>query len=637
MNSAQLSPSRTPDPPANAKPVNGDATNVSAHDDVDPPATPPGVKIHQLIGLAHAMHKVVCLVCFATRPKTAPYCLECGAASPGGDQPSSRHSLLGDENVTPSVALQNGDLGVPLNTPVASIHQAPGSAPCSDAEPADMSSNTSQGPVATMDQLLVIDTKAHSAVLSSQEENGQLEAAVSSDAPDTDPISSSDLADLLALACAMRKVVCLRCHAMNFQGEVVCVKCGASFAVPTSDLPLQGASSSAEVVLVVPNPVVESASNDNIHGRVRTVCRTCFATAAAGNTFCIECGENLSLSVTSPETKSTPVLAPSAVVEPEVAVEVATTTGSNHSNEHGDMGPRQGDNINAASKSPDGGTRPADVIGGQVHPDDGSANNNAPPPPDVPSSSKLHADTIVYGATIVLRGFVPPSGDNDGSATFNKPEGFCPVAFRPLVSTGFGKSNEPVLTLVQANDCPLPLAQFVVYVMLPPPGDKNARLGKTSVHFLQKVVLAIAPSVAGDPTHSLPGGVNDFIGTRPRLQPDHAGPTKGELHVMFVQTDHPTSTQKLATGMANITIRVVDSNRLRETYTAQDVGFCVAAGGKSSPLVVGHEKSLMEFAKKVHPSALTFRVERVKDARQSISPSLATEQQPGGTAEQALG
>ncbi|RHZ29944.1 hypothetical protein DYB37_012623, partial [Aphanomyces astaci] len=97
---------------------------------------------------------------------------------------------------------------------------------------------------------------------------------------------------------------------------------------------------------------------------------------------------------------------------------------------------------------------------------------------------------------------------------------------------------------------------------LPPPGDKNARLGKTSVHFLQKVVLAIAPS---------------------------------------------------------------------------DVGFCVAAGGKSSPLVVGHEKSLMEFAKKVHPSALTFRVERFKDARQSISPSPATEQQPGGTAEQALG
>ncbi|RHY97664.1 hypothetical protein DYB35_009878 [Aphanomyces astaci] len=524
MNSAQLSPPRTPDPPANANPVNCDAKNVSAHDDVDPPATPPGIKIHQLIGLAHAMHKVVCLVCFATRPKTAPYCLECGAASPSGDQPSSRRSLLGDENVTPSVALRNGDLGVPLNTPVDSIHQAPGSASCSDAEPADMSSNTSQEPVATMDQLLVIDTKAHSAVVSSQEENGHIEAAVSSDAPDTDPISSSDLVDLRALACAMRKVVCLRCHAMNFQGEVVCVKCGGSFAVPTSDLPLQGASSSAEVVLVVPNPVVESASNDNIHGCMRTVCRTCFATAAAGNTFCIECGENLSLSITSPETQSTSVLAPSAVVGPEVAVQVAATTGSNDSNEHGDPC-LHGDNNNAASKSPDDGTRPADVIGGQVHPDDGSANKNAPPPPDVPSSSKLHADTIVYGATIVLRGFVPPSGDNDGSATFNKPEGFCPVA-------------------------------------LPPPGDKNARLGKTSVHFLQKVVLAIAPS---------------------------------------------------------------------------DVGFCVAAGGKSSPLVVGHEKSLMEFAKKVHPSALTFRVERFKDARQSISPSPATEQQPGGTAEQALG
>ncbi|RQM21316.1 hypothetical protein B5M09_010619 [Aphanomyces astaci] len=584
MNSAQLSPSRTPDPTANANSVNGDATNHSVHDDVDPPATPPGVQIHQLIGLAHAMHKVVCLVCFATRPKTAPYCLECGAASPSGDQPSSRRSLLGDENVTPSVALRNGDLGVPLNTPVDSIHQAPGSASCSDAEPADMSSNTSQEPVATMDQLLVIDTKAHSAVVSSQEENCQLEAAVSSDAPDTDPISSSDLVDLRALACAMRKVVCLSCHAMNFQSEVVCVKCGASFAVPTSDLPLQGASSSAEVVLEESSHVVEGASNENIHGRVRTVCRTCFATGAADNTFCIECGENLSLSITSPETQSTSVLAPSAVVGPEVAVQVAATTGSNDSNEHGDMGPQQGDNNNAASKSPDGGTRPADVIGGQVHPDDGSANKIAPPPPDVPSSSKLHADTIVYGATIVLRGFVPPSGDNDGSATFNKPEGFCPVAFRPLVSTGFGKSNEPVLTLVQANDCPLPLAQFVV---LPPPGDKNARLGKTSVHFLQKVVLAIAPS-------------------------------------------------KLATGMANVTIRVVDSNRLRETYTAQDVGFCVAAGGKSSPLVVGHEKSLMEFAKKVHPSALTFRVERVKDARQSSSPSPATEQQPGGTAEQAL-
>ncbi|RLO00370.1 hypothetical protein DYB28_002591 [Aphanomyces astaci] len=99
----------------------------------------------------------------------------------------------------------------------------------------------------------------------------------------------------------------------------------------------------------------------------------------------------------------------------------------------------------------------------------------------------------------------------------------------------------------------------------------------------------------------------------------------------------PFTNKKLATGMANVTIRVVDSNRLRETYTAQDVGFCVAAGGKSSPLVVGHEKSLMEFAKKVHPSALTFRVERFKDARQSISPSPATEQQPGGTAEQALG
>ncbi|RHY28863.1 hypothetical protein DYB32_005646 [Aphanomyces invadans] len=394
-----------------------------------------------------------------------------------------------------------------------------------------------------------------------------------------------------------------------------CSACGGALAAPTA--------ASAVETKPTPRPVAPAADDlstssfrlatTSIEGHVRMVCETCFSTSATGSAFCLDCGTAFPTKLPGSKTNSA-----------RLATKVAVASDADVPTLHC----AAGNNFDATPSGESGFTQPGNNVEPKCTEDsrhvdaDGETipTDKAPPVHDAsaPTKSVLHSEAIVFGATITLHGCIPSPQqvtNESGSAPPTTPETTMslPVDFRPLQDVGLGKSKELVLALSHDSDH----SSVARFVILPPPGDKTVRIGKTSVHFLQKVVLAILPTdgTSDEPTHSwnnkLSRGLNDFIGSRPRFQTDKSGPTKGELHVKFVLANAPQSTQKLTTGMTNVTIRIADSNRLRTTYSGQDIGYCPAAEANAQALCCGHEKTVFEFAKKVHPMPITFRVDRV--------------------------
>ncbi|KAF0710162.1 Aste57867_5613 [Aphanomyces stellatus] len=274
--------------------------------------------------------------------------------------------------------------------------------------------------------------------------------------------------------------------------------------------------------------------------------------------------------------------------------------------------------------------------------DDGN-NNNVPRPVEPTAKTRtrvaeMMGNTLVYGDTVAL--FATPASTGVEAV----------VGFLPLSAMMGGSAEDHVLALGPVPDAKKELFKPARFVIMPPPGDKNVKVGKTAVHFNEPCVLELSPETISpwDSTtpppkpkyalnNKLPDDVNDFIGARVRVQGD-GGSAKGELHVKLLKPgmrddddeadddlgskkdeadeDEVATTnhrERVTKGDTNLTLHVIDTNRLRERYNGQDIGHLEWKKGDSAAsfggfLVCGHKKTALEFAQRVRPKPVTFRL-----------------------------